>query len=252
MEIVLDERKKAEDVLSSADSPANPIQNVFLLAKYYYSLGQTRAEVLAHVEEYLQRFPYVVLPKWQTTVERMVTKAKKHKLVEIQGIPITKTELEAVVQLQKESLQKLAFTLLCIAKFYNAINPNNQNWCNTSDKDLFRMANIGSLDSRRQQKLISELHELGMVGYSNIIDNINLRVMFIDQYEEIGMVITSYEDLGLQYLEYIGDKTVVRCKDCGKLVKKRSKRLDYCPECALRNQREKTAERCRKHRNRDM
>lgn len=249
MEIVLDERKKAEDVLSSADSPANPIQNVFLLAKYYYSLGQTRAEVLAHIEEYLQRFPYVVLPKWQTTVEWMVTKAKKHKLVEVQGIPVTKTELEVVSQLPKDSLKKLAFTLLCVAKFYNAINPDNQNWCNTSDKDLFRMANITSLDSRRQQKLISELHELGLVGYSNVIDNINLRVLFADKYEDIGMVVTDYTDLGLQYMEYIGDKTVVHCKDCGRLIKKYSKRLDYCHECALKNQREKTAMRCRKHRN---
>ena len=172
--------------------------------------------------------------------------------MEIQGIPITKTELEAVAQLQKESLQKLAFTLLCIAKFYNAINPNNQNWCNTSDKDLFRIANVGSLDSRRQQKLISELHELGMVGYSNVIDNINLRVMFIDQYEEVGMVITNYEDLGLQYLEYIGDKTVVRCKDCGKLVKKRSKRLDYCHECSQEHRKESLRKAAQKCRNRDM
>ena len=114
------------------------------------------------------------------------------------------------------------------------------------------MANIGSLDSRRQQKLISELHELGMVGYSNIIDNINLRVMFIDQYEEVGMVVTSYEDLGLQYLEYIGDKTVVRCKDCGKLVKKRSKRLDYCPECSQEHRKESLRKAAQKCRNRDM
>lgn len=252
MEIVLNEKKKAEEILSSNDIPSNPVQNVFLLSKYFYSLGQSKSEVLNNIETYLQRFPFLPLPKWQKTIERIVVKAKKHSLVEIQGIPISKTELETISQIPKESLQKLAFTLLCLAKFYNTVNPNNQNWCNTSDKDLFRMANIGSLDSRRQQKLISELHELGMVGYSNIIDNINLRVMFIDQYEEVGTVITSYEDLGLQYLEYIGDKTVVRCKDCGKLVKKRSKRLDYCPECSQEHRRENLRKATQKCRNQDM
>lgn len=232
IDIILNERKKAEEILSSASTTENPIKNVFLLSKYYYAQGMKQSEVLHTIEEYLMQFPFIVLPKWQSTIEKMVAKAKKQNLIEIDGVVVTQTEMETINGLRKESLRKLAFTLLCLAKFYDKVNPNNQGWANTPDKDVFRMANINSLDSRRQQALINELYMLGMVGYSKVIDNINLKVIFIDQYPDVIATITDFNDLGLQYLKLTGDKCIVQCKDCGKLLKKKSKRLDYCSNCA--------------------
>lgn len=190
-----------------------------------------QSEVLHKIEEYLGQFPFIVLPKWQATIEKMVAKAKKQELIEIDGVAVTQTELDAINSLRKESLRKLAFTLLCLAKFYDKVNPNNQGWANTPDKDVFRMANITSLDSRRQQALISELYMLGMVGYSKVIDNVNLKVTFIDQYSDVAVTISDFNDLGFQYLQLMGDKRIVKCKRCGRLIKKKSKRLDYCKNC---------------------
>lgn len=229
----MNERRRAEDVLSSVQETTNPIHNVYLLSRYYYAQGMRQKEVLEKIEDYLRQFPFLVLPKWQQTVDKIVAKAKGKGLIEIEYVGITEKELAEIAKLRKESLKKLVFTLLCIAKYFNTIRPENSSWVNTPDKDVFRMADIRTLDSKRQQKLIRELHLLGLVGYSKVVDNVNLRVLFVDTETEPVLHIYQFDDLGYQYLEYVGDPSIVHCKCCGKLIKKTSCRKDYCDECAV-------------------
>lgn len=190
-------------------------------------------EVLEKIEDYLRQFPFLVLPKWQRTVDKIVAKAKGKGLIEIEYVGITEKELAEIAKLRKESLKKLAFTLLCIAKYFNTIRPENNSWVNTPDKDVFRMSDIRTLDCKRQQKLIRELYLLGLIGYSKVVDNVNLQVLFVDAETEPVLHIYQFDDLGYQYLEYVGDPSIVHCKCCGKLIKKTSCRKDYCDECAV-------------------
>ena len=225
----MNERRRAEDILSSVRETTNPIHNVYLLSRYYYAQGMRQKEVLEKIEDYLRQFPFLVLPKWQRTVDKIVAKAKGKGLIEIEYVGITEKELAEIAKLRKESLKKLAFTLLCIAKYFNTIRPENNSWVNTPDKDVFRMADIRTLDCKRQQQLIRELYLLGLIGYSKVVDNVNLQVLFVDADAEPILRIYQFDDLGYQYLEYVGDPSIVHCKCCGKLIKKTSKRLDYCP-----------------------
>ena len=190
-------------------------------------------EVSEKIEDYLRQFPFLVLPKWQRTVDKIVAKAKGKGIIEIEYVGITEKELAEIAKLRKESLKKLAFTLLCIAKYFNTIRPENNSWVNTPDKDVFRMADIRTLDCKRQQQLIRELYLLGLIGYSKVVDNVNLQVLFVDAETEPVLHIYQFDDLGYQYLEYVGDPSIVHCKCCGKLIKKTSCRKDYCDECAV-------------------
>ena len=229
----MNERRRAEDILSSVRETTNPIHNVYLLSRYYYAQGMRQKEVLEKIEDYLRQFPFLVLPKWQRTVDKIVAKAKGKGLIEIEYVGITEKELAEIAKLRKESLKKLAFTLLCIAKYFNTIRPENNSWVNTPDKDVFRMADIRTLDCKRQQQLIRELYLLGLIGYSKVVDNVNLQVLFVDTETEPILRIYQFDDLGYQYLEYVGDPSIVHCKCCGKLIKKTSCRKDYCDECAV-------------------
>ena len=229
----MNERRRAEDILSSVRETTNPIHNVYLLSRYYYAQGMRQKEVLEKIEDYLRQFPFLVLPKWQRTVDKIVAKAKGKGLIEIEYVGITEKELAEIAKLRKESLKKLAFTLLCIAKYFNTIRPENNSWVNTPDKDVFRMADIRTLDCKRQQQLIRELYLLGWIGYSKVVDNVNLQVLFVDTETEPILRIYQFDDLGYQYLEYVGDPSIVHCKCCGKLIKKTSCRKDYCDECAV-------------------
>lgn len=114
------------------------------------------------------------------------------------------------------------------------------------------MADIRTLDCKRQQQLIRELYLLGLIGYSKVVDNVNLQVLFVDAETEPVLHIYQFDDLGYQYLEYVGDPSIVHCKCCGKLIKKASKRLDYCPDCAQDARRASTQKAVQKHRKRDM
>ena len=114
------------------------------------------------------------------------------------------------------------------------------------------MADIRTLDCKRQQQLIRELYLLGLIGYSKVVDNVNLQVLFVDADAEPILRIYQFDDLGYQYLEYVGDPSIVHCKCCGKLIKKASKRLDYCPDCAQDARRASTQKAVQKHRKRDM
>lgn len=229
----MNERRRAEDILSSVQATTNPIHNVYLLSRYYYAQGMRHKEVLEKIEDYLRQFPFLVLPKWQRTVDKIVAKAKGKGLIEIEYVGITEKELAEIAKLRKESLKKLAFTLLCIAKYFNTIRPENNSWVNTPDKDVFRMSDIRTLDCKRQQQLIRELYLLGLIGYSKVVDNVNLQVLFVDADAEPILRIYQFDDLGYQYLEYVGDPSIVHCKCCGKLIKKTSCRKDYCDECAV-------------------
>lgn len=229
----MNEYRRAEDILSSVQETTNPIHNVYLLSRYYYAQGMRQKEVLEKIEDYLRQFPFLVLPKWQRTVDKIVAKAKGKGLIEIEYVGITEKELAEIAKLRKESLKKLAFTLLCIAKYFNTIRPENNSWVNTPDKDVFRMADIRTLDCKRQQTLIRELYLLGLIGYSKVVDNVNLQVLFVDAETEPVLHIYQFDDLGYQYLEYVGDPSIVHCKCCGKLIKKTSCRKDYCDECAV-------------------
>ena len=211
----MNERRRAEDILGSVSETKNPIHNVYLLARYYYAQGMKQKEVSERIEDYLRQFPFLVLPKWQKTVDKIIEKAKGKELIEIESIGITEKELATIAQLRKESLKKLAFAMLCIAKYFNTIRPENNSWVNTPDKDVFRMADIRTLDYKRQQKLIRELYLLGLVGYSKVVDNINLQVLFVDADAEPVLHISQFDDLGYQYLEYVGDPSIVHCKCCG-------------------------------------
>ena len=248
----MNERNRAEDILSSVPETTNPIHNVYLLSRYYYAQGMKQKEVSEKVEDYLRQFPFLVLPKWQRTVDKIIAKAKGKGLIEIEYVGITEKELAEIAHLRKESLKKLAFTLLCIAKYFNTIRPENNGWVNTPDKDIFRMADIKTLDCKRQQKLIRELHLLGLVGYSKVVDNVNLQVLFVDADTDPALRICQFDDLGYQYLEYVGDPSIVHCKCCGRLIKNKSKRMDYCPDCARDARRASTQKAVQKHRNFDM
>ena len=65
---------------------------------------------------------------------------------------------------------------LGIAKFKNAINEKNNDWVSCSDKEIFKMANIQK-DIIVQSSLFKDLRDAGLIQFSRIVDNLNVRVL---------------------------------------------------------------------------
>ena len=92
-----------------------------------------------------------------------------------------------------------------------------------------------SSDKRKKAKQISKLRELGLVEYAKKIDNLSLKVTFIDEDSEKELFISDFRELGYEYLIYRGEN-LTRCADCNILVRNnKQKTRKYCNECAAKS-----------------
>jgi len=81
--------------------------------------------------------------------------------------------------------------------------------------------------------MINDLWREGYVGYSNIVDNINLNVKILDTEEEdVSVFISDFRNLGNQYMQLVGENYMT-CQNCGVVVRKTSNRQKYCQACAV-------------------
>ena len=65
-----------------------------------------------------------------------------------------------IEEIHDKVLERLAFTLLCLAKFRNFRNPNNNNWVNYSNGEIYSMACINTTAFEKDVKF-NKLKELG-------------------------------------------------------------------------------------------
>lgn len=233
--VVLNERKYAEELLASKNFPEKPTSALNRLVRYYKASGKNRGEVRKLLEDYLQqRDPQLNILKWQRTIERAIRAQWKYELVELESILVTRREMQICESVKQEEGQRLMFTLICLARFFNTISEKNNGWVNQKDNDIFNTANI-KRTIRRQSALLMMLHNLGLIEFSNRVDNINIRVACLSgpEDQDIVMRITNFQDLGNQYLVYHGEK-FLECDLCGRLVRRTNNRQQHCRECAAR------------------
>lgn len=242
VDIVTNERTCAEYAIRNSKFGAKPTETIGRVARYYADQGYDKGEIKGLIEDFMLKCDSAInLVKWQTTLERIVKSTEKYKLIEIDEISITQNEVVRIQALRSKMLQKLVFTMLCLAKYGNAINDNNNNWVNRKDKDIFNLANVKTT-TKRQSLMINDLWTMGYIGYSRVVDNVNINVKFVDDESPTVLYITDFRNLGNQYMRYCGE-SFVECECCGILVKENHGRQRYCAECAKQINREKTLRR---------
>lgn len=227
----MDERAYIENILESPALGKKPSETLGRVAKYYRANGYNSSDITRMVESFLLKCnPEANIVKWQSLIDKVVRASAKYGLVSISGINITQSEIDKIQMLPGKTLQKLMFALLCVAKYCNEINPNNNNWVNKSDKEIFAMAGIKAT-IKKQSLMINDLWSAGYIAFSNVVDNININVKIVDNTSDTVLVISDYRNLGNQYLKYQGEP-YIECSCCGAVVKKKSNSQKYCSDCA--------------------
>lgn len=234
MTIVLNEHEWARDMIESRSLGTKPFETLSRVAKYYIDKDYSKKEVRSMLDTFLlQCEPTASLPKWSETLDYAVARALKYNAIKIDGIEITKPEMERIDALDGKQIRRLAFTLLCLAKYWDIVNPQGDHWVNNKDSDIMRIANIKA-SIKRQSLMYFNLNEAGMIQFSKKVDNTNVRVCFITP-GEVAMVVTDFRNLGYQYLKY-HDEPYFECQNCGITVKNASttgRKPKYCRECAV-------------------
>lgn len=243
--IVLNEKACAEFALENLTLGSKPVETLGRVARYYYSEGYKKREIGNLLEDFMLKCdPTINIVKWQAAIDRQANSADKYELIDISGIAITKSEINAIQKIEGKLLQRLMFTMLCLAKYGNAISPNNNNWVNRKDKEIFSLSNI-AITTKKQSLMINDLWSLGYIGYSRVVDNVNINVKIVDDDSPTEIFITDFRNLGNQYMRYCGEK-YIECQSCGKVVKQNKNVQKYCRECAVEIDRQKAIERYHK------
>lgn len=228
---ILNEKEYAEKCLREGIVDRNPYQAISILAKYYcHHCGFNRRQIIDSLFDYLRKYyPRYELneEKWISAVERLATNAKNEKLHELSGVKITKNEMNTIRNIKNKTLEKLAFTSLCLAKLNNLKKPTNNGWVNTDTGDVFKAAHIFCNEFDQSVKL-NKLYLLGLVEFPKRNDNLNYRITFIDDCGDEEIFISDFRELGYEYLNYIGED-FIRCADCGILTRPgKTNQKKYC------------------------
>lgn len=234
MTIVLNEHEWAEEMITSRSLGKKPYETLCRVARYYLDNGIPKNEVRRMLDTFLiQCDPTASLPRWANSLDAALAHALKYEAIEMDGVDITKPEMERIDALQGKQTRRLAFTLLCLAKYWNAVSKKTDGWVNSKDSEIMRMANINT-SIKRQSLMFHSLNECGMIQFSRKVDNTNVRVCFIEDGETV-LHISDFRNLGYQYLKYHGGDYFT-CENCGVVDKvaksERGRPKKYCRECA--------------------
>ena len=235
MSIVLNEYDWAERALKDKALGKKPYETLSRVAKYYTDKNYTRKEVRRLLDEFLlQCEPTASLVTWSDTLDNAAKYAAKYPLIMIEEIVVTKPEMEKIDALPGKQLRRLAFSLLCIAKYLYAVSPNTSYWVGTPDNEIMKMANINT-SIKRQSSMFGQLKDAGMIRFSKQIDNLSVQVLFVED-GETAVRITDFRNLGYQYMKYHGEP-YFECAHCGLTDKIKSatqrRPQKYCAQCAV-------------------
>ena len=235
MSIVLREHEWAENMIKTRSLGKKPSETLSRVARYYIDKGYTKKDTRKFLDTFLiQCDPTSSLTKWADSLDYALSRALKYEAINIEGIDISKPEMNKINALDGKQIKRLAFTLLCLAKYWKIVRVVGDYWVNNKDNEIMSMANINT-SIKRQCDMYRILRECGMIQFSKKVDNTNVKVCFIED-GEVAMHITDFRNLGYQYLKYCGEP-YFECKNCGITTKYRNPSntggQKYCSNCAL-------------------
>ena len=217
--------------LKTCDLGDKPSSTLNLLARYYREIGKNDDEIKELLSDFLNRClkDKYKESKWIDSIFYQVIKSKKYNLKKVDNVIVTKSEMEIIQSVKGKSRQKVLFTLLILAKYYNAVSDKNKNWTNLEYKKIFKLANV-QLSIQNQALLINDLYNCGFVNVSKNVGKPNIQVNFVDNESDTVLTITRLKDLGKEYLMFCGED-YIRCQKCGTLVKNYKNTNKYCKTC---------------------
>lgn len=251
MNLIMDEKKYAENVLNSDGYGDNTSRTTIILAKYFKSLGHSDKEIQAELEQTLsERVPRSTPQSRKMWIKKAIDVAKKYPLLEIDQVTITKPEMAKIEAIHSEKLKdyrvkRLAFTLVSLAKF-NLARGGQDGWVNLEWKYIFKIADLRGVTVEKQNQSIRELHKSGLIMVSPKIDSQSLQVLFL-QDGEPAVIVDDINEAGAIYQQHMG-RRYVKCQECGKRVPVTNGRTQRCSECAAEHNRIMACERAKRQR----
>lgn len=229
----MNEKEYVDGILTDKNmKPSKAHMFLSIYARYlYHEKNLRKAGIIKELNLFMENnYPHYNPVDWAASFEKYANKAGKYPLCQCNGIWITEGELKSIAEIQDKVLERLAFTLLCLAKFSNFRNPNNNNWVNYTNGEIYSMACINTTAFEKDIKF-NKLKELGLIEYAKKVNSLNIQVLYTDETSDKTLFVSDFRKLGYEWRLYKGEK-YIRCAACGILVKNTNGKRKYCRDCA--------------------
>ncbi len=244
----LNEYEDAEKYLEDKICDKEIYNKLRVIARYYIDNGYDRNSTEEKLREFISQCGEVPsLNYWSDMIEKSVKKAIKTKAILINSISIYKSELDKINNLVGAQVRRLAFTLLCLEKYRDALIKNNNHWVTYSMDDVVKLANIKT-SIKNRCLLYRKLMLAGLIVLPEKAASTSVQVLLADKCGDEVLQITDMRNLGYQYLKYMGG-SYFECECCGLTVKRRPGEYHhqkYCDQCAALMRAKQNAESVRR------
>lgn len=242
------EQNQAEEMLIQGFTSKFIASELKVLAKYYKSTGEE------NIKEKLQEFCKTYLAGYNEAIHfKIINNAvkfalnDKNKLVQINEIEITKSELDAISSLDLiHDHQRVVFTLLVLTKLSKKFLEIKDGEIKSDEFYFGGHKNYRELVStskitfdKKKKSTVKNIHDLIHIfdekGIVEITGNGNIKLLFMYNIENDDNVVLSvgdYHSIGYFYDYYFGENKVKVCESCGKLIKANNNKVKYCEICA--------------------
>lgn len=231
--MVMNEKVEAERIIEGKSKGNNTSDIIRILAKYYTQVEKENNNKTYEliVDRLMKLFPCFDVYEWSEFIKKVIKNSKKYPIKEVDKVPVTQKEIDIIKSIPVKRLQKLAFTYLIVGKYNYLTNKNG--WVNVSYDAIMKMAGIHWTNNLQRSYDVHELYMMKLISTSKKIDNIKVKVEFIDTNGDEVLGIRTFNKLGWFWSKYLKNEAKI-CKDCGEFFEAKGKsrrRKIRCDKC---------------------
>ena len=239
-EYIFNEKEYIEKIINSNQVDlSNPTRTIRYLARYNfyvnrYKKSRNYSEIVAYMTKNFKDFSEIT---YQKSIDGCIKDVDKTPFKNIDVIRITKSELDKIISLDDIKKQKLAFILLCTAKYRDAYNPDNCHKTDISTTDLYKMARV-VLPCSERNIYLHFLITNGLIEAHNNSKTKNKKLLFVSENDNDETILElkeiDFKELAYVYMSWKNNgEGFTKCQKCKKTIKQSKTRpRKYCEECA--------------------
>jgi len=237
-ELKFNEQSAIENMMKVGFVDVNNITNtIYSIAKYNYHVlhlddDANYERILKYITENCNNIYEAGVYK---DINGCIKSAKKYAFVSIDEVCITEGELHKIRSLQNIREEKVAFVLLAMAKYFNALNDTVYDSAFMTNIDICKMARI-TIPTKDRDVFMQFAYDKEVLYRHTWSDSTIKKLTFVSHEDNDKVLLRLHEgdfkDLAYVYLVYKTPYQFRRCVGCGCWIKKDSKDRRLCKDCS--------------------
>ena len=226
--VILNYEERYKEILENGFGKFPNTRDMQIVSMIERKNGKTEDEIAELLSEMCKKS--VDTSSFRLVVKKIlkVSRETKKNLRELSNeIIFSENEIKSIKTLKNYETQKLLYILMCICKIYGTDSVFLNSKSPVKLKEILSLAKI-SVSVRKGEDM---LHDLFVSGLVSVLPNLKYTIRCIN-YDTDDIAFSTKASVNMIEDFDIYNGLGIRCKCCGRYVKKRSNNTKYCSDCA--------------------